>query len=78
MASMLANNLRRMVKQPVLANSFYTYANEISHPLNRIPPNGTPEEAVKCIKSGKYKCFDCSRVVGGWIKTPAVNTNETA
>lgn len=77
MASMLANNLRRMVKQPVLANSFYTYANEISHPLNRIPPNGTPEEAVKCIKSGKYKCHPRTKINTG-IQTPAVNTNETA
>lgn len=58
---MLTKNLRRVVgagKQPklmlaALNNTFYTYANEISHPLNRVPPNGTPEEAVKLIKSGK-------------------------
>lgn len=60
MASMLANNLRRVAvgggRQPrlmvALNNNYFTYSNEIAHPLERKPPNVTPEEAVKCIKSG--------------------------
>lgn len=60
MASMLVKNLRRVVngggRQPMVAslNNYFTYANEISHPLNRMPPNVTPEEAVQCIQSGEF------------------------
>ena len=61
MASMLANGLRRTIgsaikgKQPIVVglNNYFTYANEITHPLNRKPPVVSAAEAVQCIKSGK-------------------------
>lgn len=33
-------------------NTYYTYSNQISQPLERKPTYTTAEEAVKCIKSG--------------------------
>ncbi|XP_061388844.1 4-hydroxybutyrate coenzyme A transferase-like [Musca vetustissima] len=35
-----------------LVKNFFSYSNEIAHPLARKPPNVAPKEAVKCIKSG--------------------------
>lgn len=60
MASMLANGLRRTIgcavkgKQPIVigVNNYFSYANEITHPLNRKPPVVSAAEAVQCIKSG--------------------------
>lgn len=34
-------------------NNYFTYVNELSHPLPREPPIVSAEEAVACIKSGK-------------------------
>lgn len=36
-------------------NNYFTYVNELSHPLPREPPIVSPEEAVACIKSGKLQ-----------------------
>uniref|UniRef100_A0A1I8NZW1 Uncharacterized protein n=1 Tax=Stomoxys calcitrans TaxID=35570 RepID=A0A1I8NZW1_STOCA len=49
--------LRRITRKQsrpwqISVNNFFSYANEIAHPLQRKPPNVTPKEAVKCIKSG--------------------------
>lgn len=37
-------------------NTYYTYSNQISQPLERKPTYTTAEEAVKCIKSGQFLC----------------------
>lgn len=36
----------------IKSNNFFTYTNELSHPLNREAPIVSPEEAVSVIKSG--------------------------
>lgn len=40
---------------PCLVKTFYSYSPEPSQPLNREPAIVSPEEAVKCIKSGKNR-----------------------
>lgn len=37
---------------PCLVKTFYSYAPEPSQPLNREPAIVSPDEAVKCIKTG--------------------------
>lgn len=39
------------------SKNYFTYVNEISHPLERKCPIVSPEEAVSLIKSGKF-CYD--------------------
>ena len=34
-------------------NTYFTYSNQISQPLQRTPPYVEAREAVSCIKSGK-------------------------
>lgn len=38
-------------------NTYYTYSNQISQPLERKPTYTTAEEAVKVIKSGRFVSF---------------------
>lgn len=39
------------------SKTYYTYSPEPSQPLNRDPTFCSIEEAVKCVKSGKFKCI---------------------
>lgn len=62
MSKQLIRNVRQMKKLLSMPtanaavgshNNYFTYVNELSHPLPREPPIVSPEEAVACIKSGK-------------------------
>ncbi|EDW16918.1 4-hydroxybutyrate coenzyme A transferase [Drosophila mojavensis] len=61
MSKQLIRNVRQMKKLLSMPtanaavgshNNYFTYVNELSHPLPREPPIVSPEEAVACIKSG--------------------------
>lgn len=46
------NASHRLVAAATQRNSYFTYSNQISQPLEREPKYTTAEEAVKVIKSG--------------------------
>ena len=39
-------------------NTYFTYSNQISQPLQRTPPYVEAREAVSCIKSGKNQIIN--------------------
>lgn len=50
----LLSNAKAAATTASAHNNFFTYVNELSHPIAREPPIVKPEEAVCCIKSGEW------------------------
>jgi hypothetical protein len=49
----MALNMMRMKRLMGSMRTYFTYSNQISQPLERVPPMVSAKEAVSCIKSGK-------------------------
>jgi hypothetical protein len=48
----LSKSSSRVLGSFIGRNSYFTYSNQISQPMNKDPQWASAEEAVKCIKSG--------------------------
>lgn len=56
-------NIGQSATSSDLKRTFYTYSPEPSQPINRDPTFCSIEEAVKCVKSGKFFLYYFQRMI---------------